>query len=165
VLANCQAPTYERYLHGEDPFAFHKCVSLWVFDRLLGLPGTGLRDEFAKRMSAIARECDDDAERLRAARRTGTAPALPLEAYAGSYADPAGLHGPAEIVLGDAGLVLRFAGAGAYSGVLEHWHHDVFRLRSNGAGYRDPFAVFTVGARGGVESMTVFDTDFHPRSS
>lgn len=160
VLANCQTPNYQSYVRGEDPAAFHKCVSLWIFDRLLGLPDGGLRDEFKKRMSAIASDDRSAEEALRAERLPDTSPSVPMDAYAGIYHDVDSLFGPTEVRRDDEGLILSFAGAGAYSAVLEHWHHDVFRLRSSGAGYRDPFATFTVGPRGHIESMTVFESEF-----
>jgi hypothetical protein len=64
------------------------------------------------------------AEQAFTARRvTGTHPSLPLERYAGSYADS--LLGNAVVTLENGSLRLR-AGKG-FDGRLEHWHYDTFR--------------------------------------
>jgi len=63
--------------------------------------------------------------RAREARRvTGTRPSLPLARYAATYADS--LFGAATVREAGDGLVLQ---AGDDTGALEHWHHDVFRVR------------------------------------
>ncbi|HET6762787.1 MAG TPA: DUF3471 domain-containing protein, partial [Longimicrobiaceae bacterium] len=72
------------------------------------------------RAAAAARAIDS-------ARVRGTRPALPLAAYAGTYADPDSLYGRVTIALEGGRLVAR--GSGSWVGDLEHWHYETFRAR------------------------------------
>lgn len=88
---------------------------------------------------------------VEAARVRGTRPSLPLERYAGTYADS--MYGKAEVTREGAKLVLRVGPS--FTGDLEHWHYDTFR-----AIWRDPylgktFVTFTLGAAGKVDEMEV----------
>jgi CubicO group peptidase (beta-lactamase class C family) len=64
-------------------------------------------------------------------RVSGTAPALPIKDYAGSFHDT--LYGDATVALEDERLVLRFGRSPCFTGDLEHWHYDTFRIH-----WRDP---------------------------
>jgi CubicO group peptidase (beta-lactamase class C family) len=55
-------------------------------------------------------------------RTPGTRPALPTDAYVGSYASE--LLGTARVIVEYGCLVFRL---GSFVGPLEHWHHDTFR--------------------------------------
>jgi CubicO group peptidase (beta-lactamase class C family) len=100
-----------------------------AFDRYLdagGAPGAG-RDWSAELRALYGELADSSAARRarREARRVaGTRPSLPLARYAATYADS--LFGTATVREADGGLVLQ---AGEETGTLEHWHHDVFRVR------------------------------------
>ena len=78
----------------------------------------------------------------------------------GSYADPLGA-GHAEVVLAqDERLRLHFGEPGTFSGHMEHWNDDVFRLHFDGGDgqtYGSSFATFTVEPELGV---TVLDLGF-----
>ena len=84
-------------------------------------------------------------------RAAGTAPSLPLAAYAGTYADS--LYGEVRIVAEGGRLVARKGSN--FTGDLEHWHHDTFLAR-----WRDPvlgrtFFSFRLGVEGRVEAVDV----------
>jgi CubicO group peptidase (beta-lactamase class C family) len=130
---------------------------------LVNLSGTGLPEALALRVldeyldaaadGAWADELIEGATRARSAsaaaaaraqpvRVADTAPALPPERYAGTYASA--LYGEVVIERNAGRLTLRFAGNDA---VLEHWHFDTFRVH-----WADPlrppeFATFTLDAR------------------
>jgi CubicO group peptidase (beta-lactamase class C family) len=80
----------------------------------------------------------------------------PAQRYTGEYADPSGVYGRLSIAIEGDRLVLRFAGEGAYSAFLEHWHQDVFRLVPRGAPWINSCVTFTRTA----DRLRVFDSDF-----
>ena len=94
------------------------------------------------------------AEHARMAQRVrGTRPTLPLASYAGTYADPDSLLGPATVAVEGNHLVVR--AGGAWTADLEHWNYDTFR-----AHWRDPaigysFVTFSLGADGKPASVDV----------
>jgi CubicO group peptidase (beta-lactamase class C family) len=62
-----------------------------------------------------------------AARETGTKPTLALASYAGSFADE--VYGPATVVLeGEQLAITLLPTRQRLHGVLQHWHHDTFRV-------------------------------------
>jgi hypothetical protein len=95
--------------------------------------------------------------KTRAAQRVaGTKPSLPLEQYAGTYADST--YGEAKVRTEDGRLVLsRHSG---WVADLEHWHFDTFRPRWRAGappfvlGNDNPdFATFVIGASGKVDEL------------
>lgn len=103
--------------------ALRESLMYKVFDLYLGVPPK----DWSAEMLAEKRRADSvDAadERKRAAKRVlGTRPSLPLERYAGMYADS--LYGPAAVTIESGHLV--FTMAPKQVGDLEHWHYDTFR--------------------------------------
>ena len=95
-------------------------------------------------------------ERAQAARReresrrvAGTRPSLPLDAYAGTYADPDSLYGSVTVQARDGRLFVT-AGGGAMTGEMEHWHYDVFRVRWADVSMGTSFLTFTIDPEGRV---------------
>lgn len=96
-----------------------------VFDRYSGKPD---RDWSAALLKVYGENASRQAQsqaRAEAQRVKGTSPSLPLDAYAGTYADP--LRGEITITLKDGALEARY-GTG-YLGTLEHWHFNTFRAK------------------------------------
>jgi CubicO group peptidase (beta-lactamase class C family) len=92
----------------------------------------------------------ETARREREARRVAdTRPSLPLDAYAGTYADPDSLYGEVTVQSRDGRLVASMAG-GAVTGEMEHWHYDVFRVRWADVSLGTSFVVFTIDPEGRV---------------
>jgi len=102
-----------------------------VFDRFIG-PSSPAHDWSAE-MRVMYKGLADStraAQRAEESKRiTGTRPTLPLERYAGTYADS--LYGTATVTLVNGRLAIQ---AGTVSGQLEHWHYDLFRVT-----WPDPF--------------------------
>jgi CubicO group peptidase (beta-lactamase class C family) len=151
-----------------DEYTLHKAIVFSIFDRLLGAPKRDWRAEFKARARAVQERADSEERTLQAERLPGAPPSLPLTRYAGTYEDLA-RHSGAVIVAESAGrLRLRFAGEGAFSGDLEPWHHEVFRLRAT-PGLADRlgprFAAFSIGKSGTIESMRFLDASFTRRST
>lgn len=94
-----------------------------LLDRLTGLP--------AKDWNAVIGKADADEGAARAAarakrdreRKADAAATLPLDRYAGGYADDA--YGDAEVKAAGGGLELRFS---SFRVTLEHWQADTFRV-------------------------------------
>lgn len=102
-----------------------------VFDRFIG-PSSPAHDWSAE-MRVLYRALADTAraaqQALESKRIANTHPTLPLERYAGTYADS--LYGTAIVGVANGRLTLQ---AGTASGQLEHWQYDVFRVT-----WPDPF--------------------------
>ena len=95
-----------------------------VFDRYLGRPSKDRVTEIVKareRQAARARQMEAEAESKRV---KGTSPSLPLEKYAGAYADSA--NGTMKVAVENGKLVVRYGSQ--FTGDLEHWHFDTFRV-------------------------------------
>lgn len=102
-----------------------------VFDRYIG-PSNPSHDWSAEMRAMYGRLADSSraAQRAEESKRVpGTKPTLPLERYAGTYADS--LYGTATVGLSNGRLTLQ---AGTVSGQMEHWQYDLFRVT-----WPDPF--------------------------
>lgn len=124
-----------------------------VFDRFLG---ASTAHDWSAEMRAMYKGLADSTAAARRAqeskRVTGTHPTLPLERYAGTYADS--LFGTATVGLNDGRLTFQ---AGQMTGQLEHWQYDVFRVN-----WRDPFwdteyVSFAIDPDGRVGELRVVD--------
>lgn len=114
-----------------------------VFDMLLGLPERDWSREYLE----LARRSTDRSEAEE--RKASRGPSLPLEAYAGTYADS--LYGEVNVSLENGRLVLRYSPD--YVADLEHWQFDTFRghWRSTGFGWSN--VTFGLDAQGRVRTL------------
>jgi CubicO group peptidase (beta-lactamase class C family) len=85
----------------------------------------------------------------------GTKPSRPLDEYAGTYVDE--LYGDMVVTLAEGKMTLQFAGGELAD--VEHWHHDVFRVKWRDRAYdwADAMAAFALDPEGKPRSfrMTV----------
>jgi len=161
-----------KFVRG-DRMSFHKAIMLWAFDRLLEAPLRDWRGEFLSQARRVQREGQLEEGELSRSRHCGASPSLPLEEYAGAYEDGPGCSGPVQVRAEKERLILSFAGEGAFSACLEHWHHDVFRMRVTPVledvlvlgGPKWQFVAFALDLRGRVTSMAAFDATFLRLSS
>ena len=102
-----------------------RAVGQWVLDHILGAPERDWQREYRQSFLA-AIEVQATTERAWASMRAqNTGPSLPLSRYVGRYHHPA--FAPWEVVAQHDRLIARrLRGGEAYSGVLDHWHHDTF---------------------------------------
>ncbi len=103
--------------------ALRESLMYKAFDLYLGVPpkdwsAETLGEKHRADSVGAAEERARDAKRVR-----GTHPSLPLDGYAGTYADS--LYGPARVTMENGHLV--FEMAPKQIGDLEHWHFDTFR--------------------------------------
>jgi CubicO group peptidase (beta-lactamase class C family) len=138
--------------NSETPASGALCWS--IVDLLLDAPPTDWID-------ILKRQSDDEAARAKekeaqasSARAPSSTPSLPLEGYAGRYADA--WYGEATIASEGDHLVLRFAHTQGLVGTLEHWLHDTFIVRWRDRALRaDAYVTFTIDPAGKVAQMTM----------
>lgn len=124
-----------------------------VIDRILGEEdGDWLQRAWAstERASEAAQERRDA---IHAGRIPGTAASLPLERYAGAYADS--LYDSVEVLHEDGALAIRFWDDETLVADLEHWHHDVFRAVWRNPAQREKFVWFDLDPDGRPGTLNV----------
>lgn len=136
------------------PGNLREALLMTVLDEVLG----GERIDWSARFAQIDREAREKAResetRLLETRVSGTQPSRPLADYAGTYFSF--LSGDTDIGITDAGL--RFQYNQRHSGLLRHWHYDVFRIQWDEPLYDAPRTAlirFDAGIEGGIESLTL----------
>jgi CubicO group peptidase (beta-lactamase class C family) len=115
-----------------------------VFDAFLQAPARDWSADLLKVAKAQLEQAAAAEKKKEEDRTKGTSPSLPLSKYAGTYNDD--MHGAAKVNQEKGKLVVRFGPA--FTGDLEHWHYDTFRVN-----WRDPmlgnnFATFVINAQG-----------------
>jgi hypothetical protein len=139
---------------GLNPYSPHQQITAWVLDRLIGLETRDWRAEALAEADVYRQRYRAANEEIDAARHPDTTPSLPLADYAGEYTNK--MAGILRVDLEDGRLVLRYPGEGAFSGTLEHWHHDVFRLffdGGDGGAYKSSFVIFSIDQLGVVSKL------------
>ena len=89
--------------------------------------------------------------RVEAARVPNTKPSLPLQKYAGVYADS--MLG--EVVVRDSSGALVLSFGPNFHGTLEHWHFDTFHTRFNTPLLGAVPVQFRLGPMGTVEELQI----------
>jgi len=148
---------------GTEDALFLKSIVFEVFDLTLGAAPQQWATQFTNQLRAT------EATRRKAilaeqnSRIPDTRPSRPLDDYAGLYRCLRAC--PEDITIAHRGgrLYLRFAGEGAFSAELQHWHHDVFRVASDIADevFGSQFATFSLGPQGRVTAVEAFSAIFH----
>lgn len=157
-----------RTMEYGDGFAFHKAIVFGVFDRFLPAAGRNWSREFLDRAQGVQTQARQREADLQRARSPNAPASLPLERYVGEYENLSTaylesgpiLNGRLRVSLADDGLRLSFTGEGAFSGRLEHWHHDVFRLHPNVPVLWREFASFSLSPEAKIGSFTLFGQTF-----
>jgi CubicO group peptidase (beta-lactamase class C family) len=83
---------------------------------------------------------------LDSARIKGTRPSLPLAGYAATWVDP--WYGEVTTAVEGGKLVVRFSRSPGFTGDLEHWHNNVFRVRFRLRQVPDAWIWFTLDREG-----------------
>jgi len=115
-----------------------------VFDAYLGNAPRDWSADLLKLYAGIRAVSDSARRRAEGRRIPNTHPSLPLERYAGTYADS--LVGDVAVTLETGKLRLR--ASSTHSGTLEHWEYDTFRLRWDNAWEGLDYVTFTIGRDG-----------------
>jgi CubicO group peptidase (beta-lactamase class C family) len=130
-----------------------------VFDRYLGGPARDWNADFLKLYADLQKDADAERAKRLSQRVRGTSPSLPLERFAGTYADP--LYGEVTVSADAKGLEIRYGSA--FIGTLEHWHYDTFQATWKAA-WRDPVLVtFVLGEDGRPRALEMMNERFTRR--
>jgi Domain of unknown function (DUF3471) len=122
-----------------------------VFDMYLGNPPRDWSADLLALYAGIRAQGDSAQRRFESRRVAGTQPTIPLERYAGSYADS--LVGTMAVTV-DAGK-LRLRSSSKRAGTLEHWQYDTFRVRWDDAWQGTSLVTFTIGVNGSPSAVEV----------
>ncbi|MGA9773314.1 MAG: serine hydrolase [Blastocatellia bacterium] len=122
-----------------------------VFDAYLGGQQRDWSAEILKSFKALEDQAGAAEKKADAERVKDTSPALALDKYAGPYQSE--MYGDANVTLENGKLVAHY-GPG-FTGDLQHWHYDTFRVtwrdRMEGKG----FISFTLNSKGRIEAMKI----------
>ncbi len=122
-----------------------------IFDAFLGTKEQ--RDwsaEMLKTMKSLETQ-GKAAAKMEAARVKGTSPSLDLEKYAGDYTSE--MYGDVKISLENGKLTAKFGPN--FTGELEHWHYDVFRVNWQDKVEGKAFISFRLNQQGKVAEMNM----------
>lgn len=127
-----------------DHVEVRHALMLRVFDLFLGGPVRDWSTELQK-LYRDRRARSDSVRRVTEAKRIrGTRPSVPLDRYAGTYADS--LFG--KVVITAAGGKLRARMTSQLSGDVDHWQYDTFRIRWDRSWEGTDYMTFTIGEGG-----------------
>jgi CubicO group peptidase (beta-lactamase class C family) len=120
-----------------------------VLDALLNEPPRDWSAEFKKQYDKAMAQAKEAQQKRLAERAIGTKPSLPLDRYAGVYADS--MYGDVTVRMDNGALRLKYGTA--YDGTLEHWHYDTFRANWQSRSMGKSFVTFALGPDGKVKSV------------
>ncbi len=120
-----------------------------VFEQLLGMQPADWSAEMLAQSRRGNERSARSAQELDSARIEGTAPSVPLDAYAGTYVDD--LYGEIQVTVEGGKLVLAYSPE--YVGDLEHWHHDTFRSVWRPVGQGRSFVRFSLDERARITAL------------
>ncbi|HLA11678.1 MAG TPA: serine hydrolase [Pyrinomonadaceae bacterium] len=122
-----------------------------IFDSFLGAPQRDWSAEMLKTITALEEQAKAAEKKIESERVMGTAPSLSIDKYAATYNSD--MYGEAKVAVENGKLVTRFGPN--FTGDLEHWHYDTFRVtwrdRMQGKG----FVNFRLNAQGKIESISI----------
>ena len=126
-----------------------------AFDRFGGRPERDWSADLLKLYGDIQKRQDETRKRTEGQRVSGTSPSLPLERYAGTYADP--LYGSVAVTLEQGTLRLTY---GTSTGTLTHWHFNSFRVQWADDWRPAGLITFALDARGEPRTLEQGDARF-----
>ncbi|MBX7218836.1 MAG: serine hydrolase [Blastocatellia bacterium] len=139
--------------NSESPLA--SLLARKVVDMYVGAPARDWSGEaLAQRKNGEDAQKKAD-ELLETGRAKDTKPSLALEKYAGTYSGQ--MYGDATVTVENGKLAVKLLPSVHFTGDLEHWHYDTFRLtwRDTNYPFRKGFVTFILNAQGAVEEMKV----------
>ena len=112
-----------------------------------------------KTMNALEEQARAAAAKVESERVSGTKPSLALDKYAGDYQSD--MYGDATVGLDNGTLTLRRGRN--FTGTLEHWHYDVFRVTWSDRQLGKQFVSFRLDQKGQIAEMNIENIDDFPR--
>jgi CubicO group peptidase (beta-lactamase class C family) len=134
-----------------------------VIDAYFGLPAHDRAGEYLKALKGFEQENETENRKQETERNRNTKPSLPIEKYAGKYAND--LYGDAVVSLKNGEISLNIVGLG-WVGKLNHWQYDTFRATWRAPERDKSFVTFTLTPSGDVSTLRVDGlADFVPVST
>lgn len=124
----------------------------------LGLPLADASDGLYAAAEKARKAGEAEEQKLAATRKPGALPTLPLASYAGLYKDA--FNGSARVTEEDGHLVLRLEDPD-FTGDLEPWHDDTFRVTWRYRFYGRDYLTFDLDAYGKPKTLNTTDPTFH----
>jgi CubicO group peptidase (beta-lactamase class C family) len=138
--------------NAEEDAAFES-VLFHILDGYLGGP----TEDYIAGSKAVddkqRKEADETMAKAAQQRASESQPSLPLEKYAGDYADP--WYGKATIRPENGALVLNFEHTVHGLADLQHWQYDTFKAHWRDRGVEDAFVTFALKPDGSVDHFTM----------
>jgi CubicO group peptidase (beta-lactamase class C family) len=139
-------------LTNQEAVGLLRVIAYRILDSYLAAPPT----DWAKIIHDLADEQKAGAAEIEkkqsGARNANSKPSLPLEKYAGKYADA--WYGDITVSMEQSGLVMRFSHSPALTGDLEHWQYDTFKARWRDRSLAaDAFVTFALNPDGSINQV------------
>jgi CubicO group peptidase (beta-lactamase class C family) len=128
-----------------DSILFH------ILDHYFGLPQTDWIANFKAASDQQRSDAEEEMKKAEAARNTQSKPSLPLEKYAGTYADA--WYGTSTIRNENGRLTLTFDHTPGMVGDLEHWQYDTFKAHWRNRQIEDAFVSFSLKPDGTIQDF------------
>ncbi len=122
-----------------------------IFDSYLGAPQRDWSAEMLKMTNDLLEKSKAAAAKMEAERVKDTKPSLALEKYAGDFQNE--MYGDTKLIVENGKLKLQ-RGA-QFTGDLEHWHYDTFRVTWRDRQLGKGFISFRLNSQGKVEGMNL----------
>jgi len=122
-----------------------------IFDAYLGVPQRDWSAEILKSVKALEEQGKAAEKKAEAERVKGTSPSLPPEKYAGDYQSE--MYGDAKVTF-EGGKLLAHFGPN-FTGELEHWNYDTFRVTWRDKMQGKMFVTFRLNRQGKAEGMNI----------
>jgi CubicO group peptidase (beta-lactamase class C family) len=122
-----------------------------IFDWYTKSPQKDWSAELYKSINGLLEAQKAAEKKKEEARVSGTGPSLALDKYAGTYKDD--MYGEAKVAVKDGKLVTSYGSA--FTGDLEHWHYNTFRVRWRDRTLGKGFINFTLGDDGKVDALKI----------
>ncbi len=139
-------------LTNQESIGILGAIAYRILDSYLGAPPTDwvkIVHDLADQQKAGAAETEKKQD---SARNANSKPSLPLEKYAGKYADA--WYGDITISMEQSGLVMRFSHSPGLTGDLEHWQYDTFKARWRDRTLAaDAFVTFALNPDGSISQV------------
>ncbi len=135
--------------NAEEDGAFDS-ILYHILDHYFGLPPTDWIAAFKSVKDSDEKEAAETMRKAEGARAVDSKPSLPLEKYAGTYADA--WYGPITIRMENGGLVMSFEHSPSMIGDLQHWQHDTFKAHWRIRTIEDAFVTFSLNPDGSIDS-------------
>jgi len=129
-----------------------------ILQQSLGLPLQDTSDVLYAEAEKSRKAGQAEEQKLAATRRPGASPTLPLAAYAGLYKDD--FNGSARVTQEGGRLVLRLEDPD-FTGDLEPWHDNTFRVTWRYAFYGKDYVTFGLDVFGKPATLRFTDPSFH----